>query len=142
MAEAILVITGGLNVPPYSTRAATQTLTPIPAATQLRRTVNAVLQDVSDPIFRKFVSVITSNDQQVPEFVFPGVQVVVDCLTELSRKTVGGGGAIRSVVAGSERVDGAYTFYRPVLTMKVVNWVITRDDWKAISGWTLTLEEV
>lgn len=142
MAEAVLTITGGVNIPPYSTRGATQTLTPIPAATQQKRDVNAVLVDIADPLFRKFSSVVTSNDQQVPEFVFPGATVVVDCLTELSRKTVGGGAAIRTVVAGSERVDGDYTFYRPQMTMKVVAWNINRDDWGAISSWALSLEEV
>lgn len=142
MAEAILVISNGLNVPPYSTRKATQTLQPITAATQLRRTVNGALTDISTALFRKFTSVITSNDQQVPEFIFPGITVVVDCLAELAYKTSGGGGAIRTVVSGSDHVDGAYTFYRPQLTMKVVTWGIQRDDWGAISAWNLQLEEV
>lgn len=142
MAIPVLVITGGLNIPPYSTRAATQTLQPIGGSSQLKRTVNAVLTNVGDAAFRKFVSVITSNDQQVPEFIFPGLQVTVDCLVELSRKTIGGGGAIRTVVGGSERVDGAFTFYRPQLIMRVVMFAINRDDYQAISGWSLNLEEV
>lgn len=140
MAEPVLVITA-MNVPPYSYRGAIQTLAPIPASTQLARTVNAALADVSDPLFRKYASMITANDQQTPEFAWPGVQVVVDCIVELSYKTIGSA-AGRPVVAGSSRVDGAYTFYRPQLTMRVVSFTINHDDWQRVIGWTLTLEEV
>lgn len=142
MAIPVLVIAGtGSNVPPYSYRGATQTLQPITAAVQMARTVNGALTDVSDPIFRKYSSVISANDQQVPEFAWPGVQVVVDCIVELGYKTAGGS-ASRPVVSGSSRVDGAYTFYRPQLTMRVISYAVNHDDWRRVIGWSLTLEEV
>lgn len=141
MAIPVLAISAGLNIPPYSYRGATQTLVPLAASSQVRRTVNAVLQDVSDSIFRKYASVITANDQQIPEFLFPGATVVVDCLVKLGYKTSGGSPG-RPVVGGSSYVDGDYTFYRPQLTMKVVSWTVNYDEWNAITGWTLNLEEV
>ena len=135
-----LVITG-MNLPPYSTRAAQQTLAPIAGATQLARTVNGALTDISDPIFQKYQSSIQCTDMQIPEFAWPGTTVVVDCVQELSYLT-SGGSPERPVVAGSSRVDGTFTFYRPQLTMKVVSFVANEDEWGAIVGWTLNLEEV
>jgi hypothetical protein len=140
MAIPVLVITG-MNVPPYSYRGAMQTLTPIPASAQMARTVNGDLDDISDAIFRKYASQITSSDQQVPEFAWPGASVVVDCIAELSYKTVGSA-ATRPVVAGSSRVDGDFTFYRPQLTMRITNFTINHDEWHRVIGWTLGLEEV
>lgn len=136
-----LLITG-MNFPPYSTRGATQTLTPIDAQTQLARTVNGVLVDLSDPDgnFKKFKSSINCTDQQLPEWVWPGSEVTVHCIHELCYKTVGGS-QIRDAVEGSSRVDGDYTFYRPVLIMRVLTWANVRDDWNASNQWQIDLEE-
>jgi hypothetical protein len=136
-----LVITS-MNFPPYSTRTALQTLTPIAAATQLARTANGRLKDISDPdgLFRLFASTITGTDMQVPEFTWPGVEVTVSCIAELGYKT-SGGTQLRIAVGGSPRVDGDYTFYRPQMLMRVVSFQITRDDWNAANGWQLDLEE-
>lgn len=140
MSIPILVISG-MNFPPYSYRGATQNFNPIQAATQQKRTVNGVLSDVSDPIFRKYGSVITANDQQVPQFAWPGLTVTVDCIFELSYLTSGGSPG-RPVVSGSSHVVGDYTFYRPQLTMKIVGFSVNHDEWARQIGWTLTLEEV
>jgi len=131
-----------MNFPPYCTRQAIQTLTPIPAATQLARTANGVLLDVSDPdlLFRKFASNISCTDYQTPEFTWPGVEVTVDCCAELGYKP-GSGVQIRTAVDGSIRHDGDYIFYRPRLIMRVRAYAISRDDWQAVTGWTLDLEE-
>lgn len=134
-----LVITS-MNFPPYSTRQATQTLTPIGAITKLARTVNGDLIDLSDAIFKQFSSVISGTDFQVPEFTWPGTLVTVDCIVELGYLT-SGASVIRTPVAGSPRVDGLYTFYRPQLSMRVVGWTDLRNDWTAQNTWTLTLEE-
>lgn len=136
-----LIITGGINVPPYAQRGIVQTLAPIPASSQMRRTVNGALRDVSDPLFQKFLSQITVSDQQVPDFIFPGATVVVYCVAELSYLT-SGGTPLRTPVEYSEREDGDYTFYRPVLTMKVVDWSFNHDEYQRVIGWTLNLEEV
>lgn len=132
----------GMSFPPYSTRSAQQSLTPIDAATQLARTVNGVLADVGDPdLFRKYRSQIVCTDQQVPQFVWPGTLVTVHCIHELSYPT-SGGTPDRTSVEYSERVDGDYTFYRPVLIMRVVSFTSNHDDWGRNIGWTIDLEEV
>lgn len=127
--------------PPYSTRAAKQSLTVIDAATQLARTVNGALADVSDPVFRKFRSEITCTDMQAPFLAWPGTQVTVDCIQELSYLTADNN-PIRTAVPGSTRVVGDYTFYRPRLTMRVNGYSIEEDEWGAAVSWTIQLEEV
>jgi len=136
-----LVLTG-LGASPWSLRGATQTLEHVEAATQLRRTVNGSLIDISATQLRKYKSLITGSDQLPPAFdsKWPGMLVTVDCSTELSYLT--GGSAGRPVVSGSSRVDGAYTFYRPQLTMRIVNFQSTHDEYAAKTAWTLELEEV
>ena len=133
----------GIGVPPYSTRGASQTLEPIQAAQQLRRTINGGLIDLSRPEFRKYRSTISCADQQPPAIdgVWPGQVVTVGCIAELSYKTSGGTPA-RSVVPGSARTEGDYTLYRPQLTMRVVSFSQDTDEYGATVSWSLELEEV
>jgi hypothetical protein len=75
----------GVGIPPYSARGLRQTLVPIGAAAQLRRTINGTLRDFSAEQFRKYSSVIQGDDQQPPavDGVWPGRQVTVHCITEV-----------------------------------------------------------
>jgi hypothetical protein len=73
--------------------------------------------------------------------VWPGRTLIVSCLTELSYKTEGGAPA-RPVVAGSSRVEGDVTIYRPQLSCMVVGYQIARDEWGAAIGWDIELEEI
>jgi len=132
----------GINASPYSLRGLTQSLTLIEASQQMRRTVNGSLIDISAPQFRKYRSTITCADQLPPAFdpVYPGQSVTVDCVSELSYLT--GGSPSRTVVPASSRVDGAYTFYRPRLTMRVVGFGYDTDEYGATVSWTLELEEI
>ena len=133
----------GIGVPPYSARGASQTLEPIEAAQQLRRTINGALIDLSRPEFRKYRSTISCADQQPPAIdgVWPGQVVTVGCISELSYKTSGGTPA-RSIVPGSSRTEGDYTIYRPQLTMRVVSFSQDTDEYGATVSWSLELEEV
>ena len=133
----------GIGVPPYAARGASQTLEPIQAAQQLRRTVNGALIDLSRPEFRKYRSTISCADQQPPAIdgVWPGQVLTVGCIAELSYKTSGGTPA-RSIVPGSPRNEGDYTLYRPSLTMRVVSFSQDTDEYGATVSWSLELEEV
>jgi hypothetical protein len=134
----------GDGVQPYATRGATQTLNPIAQASQLDRTVNGKLVDLSfDDGFQKYASTIACNDQTSPAFdkAWPGLQVTVDCISELSYKTLGGTPQ-RSVVPGSSRTDGDYTFYRPRLTMRIISYTAQTDEYGAVVSWSMQLEEV
>jgi hypothetical protein len=67
--------------------------------------------------------------------------VTVGCISELSYLTAGGSPA-RTPVTGSSRTEGAYTFYRPSLTMRVVTFSQDTDEYGAETSWSLELEEV
>lgn len=140
MSDTLLTITGLIT--PFSARGLRQSLEPIGQASSLRRTVNGALVDLSVPALRKYASTITCEDQSVPALdgVWPGAEVTVDCVVELSYVTASGT-ADRTAVPGSTRTAGAFSFYRPRLTMKVVEYQTQVDEWNAVIGWTLRLEE-
>jgi hypothetical protein len=134
------------GVAPYSARGLKGTLAPIDAAKgsdKLRRTVNGGLIDVSAPQMRKYRLEIAGSDQAPPALdgVWVGMEVLVDCHVELAYLTAGGS-AGRSPVTGSERVEGEYTYYRPQLSMRVVELQVERSEWEASVDWSLTLEEI
>ena len=133
----------GIGVPPYSARAATQSLEPIDQAGQLRRTINGSLVDLSRSDFRKYRSTISCSDQRPPavDGVWPGQAVTVDCIAELSYLTAGGSPG-RTVVPGSPRNEGSFTFYRPRLSMRVVSFSTDTDEYGAVVSWSMELEEV
>jgi hypothetical protein len=143
MTDTTLLSISGPGLTPYSVRGLTQTLEPIGQAAQVRRTINGDLIDVSAPQFRKYRSQISCADQQVPPLdgIWPGLVVTVDCMKELSYKTSGGSPA-RAVVPDSSRTEGAYTFYRPRLTMMVLAYTMSEDEYGAVNSWSLDLEEV
>ncbi len=131
----------GVGLPTASIRGVTQTLQPIAASQQMVRTVNGALRDLSAPQFRRFSSQLRCNDQDPPALngVWPGAIVTVECVAELAFLTASGTPE-RPVV--ESRVAGAWTIYRPRLTMMVVSFDVDRDEWRAATGWTLDLEEV
>lgn len=138
-----LLVISGAGVQPYSARGLSQTLDPIGQATNARRTVNGALKDLSFDGFRKFKSTISCNDQTAPAFdgVWPGQTITVDCVKELCYKTAGGSPS-RTVVSGSSRVEGDYTFYRPQITFMVMAYSASEEEYTASAPWSLTLEEV
>jgi hypothetical protein len=134
------------GVTPYSARGLKGTLSPIDAAKgsdKLRRTVNGTLIDISAPQMRKYQLEVAGSDQAPPALdgVWVGMEVLVDCHVELAYLTAGGS-AGRSPVTGSERVEGNYTYYRPQLSMRVVELEIERSEWEASVNWSLMLEEI
>jgi hypothetical protein len=143
MGDDTLLTLSGLGVPAYSARGLTQTLEPIEASAQLRRTVNGALVDLSYEPFRKYKSTISCQDQEPPavDGVWPGQVVTAECVAELCFPTVSGSPA-RPAVAGSERTDGEFTFYRPVLTMRMTGFSVSRDEYGAAVSWQIQLEEI
>jgi hypothetical protein len=143
-ADTILSISSFGNML-YQARGLNQTLSVIGEATQLERTVNGTLLDLSAPQFRKYQSTITSpSDVLAPPIdgVFPGMQVQVECAVGLAFVTGTPGLPNREAVSGSEYEENGYTFYRPSLTMLVKTIETHLDEWKNVVGWTLELEEV
>jgi len=140
--ESTLIVITPFGMPPYSARGLTQSLDPITASQQVRLTVNGDLADISAFQFQKYSSVITCQDMDAPALdgIWPGQLVQIDCAVELSYLT--GGAPAKNVVPGSSREADGYTFYRPRLTMRVVAYNNSKDEWAASHQWSLTLEEV
>lgn len=126
--------------PPGAVRGITQSLEPISASSQIERTVNGKALDVSAPQFRKYRSTVRCTDQQAPSLdgIWPGKTVIVDCIAELSHKPADP--PSRPVVE-ILREEYGLIFYRPRLTMLVVNYTLDKDEWDAIVGWTIELVE-
>ena len=134
----------GLN--PFSARGLKGTLTPINMAKgddKLARTVNGTLISIAAPQMRKYRLEVSGDDQAPPALdgVWVGMPVAVDAHVELAYLTVGGTPS-RTPVAGSSRVEGDYTYYRPHFDMLVVEHETKQDEWAAAVTWSLTLEEV
>lgn len=142
MSTTILTLSG-IGIPDYAGRGLTQSLTPIAQGRQIVRDVNGTLHDLSNPSFQKYASSIAGDDIDPPviDRVWPGMSLTVGCISELSYLTAGGSPS-RSVVSGSSRVEGAYTFYRPLLTMRIMNFSTSTDEYSAAVSWQLDLEEV
>ena len=68
--------------------------------------------------------------------------VTVQCAASLAFETGNSGSPYKPVVSGSMYTNGHMTFYRPELTMMVMDVQETFDEWKSDNGWELDLEEV
>lgn len=134
----------GISVPPYSARGIRQSLAPIQQAAQLKRTVNGALKDLAFDGFQKYASTISVTDQRPPNFdgLWPGKQVIIDCVAELSYCPDEGQTRQRTAVPGSETTEGAHNIYRPRLTMRVTGFQQDHDEYGAAIGWSIDLEEV
>lgn len=129
----------------YQARNLSQTLQPIGEAAKMQRTINGTLVDLSVAQFRKYSSSVRiPSEVNAPPIdnVFPGQTVTVQCAVSLAFVTGTPGLPHKPAVSGSEYTEGAYTFYRPELTMMVRSVQTQFDEWKNIVGWSIELEEV
>lgn len=143
MSDDTLLIMSTIGVPLYSARGLTQTLTAVAAAKpQPRYTVNGELRHVGMPQMQKYESIISCKDQQAPAFggLWTGQIVLVNCVAELAYLTMGGS-AERTVVPGTSRTEGDFTYYRPQIEFMVVDWDQSHDEYQHDYVWRLTLRE-
>src|SRR5262245_43639478 len=114
-----LLVLSAMGVPLYSARGLSQTLEPIDASKNLRRSINGILTDVAHIQCRKYQSKITCTDMRAPaaDGIWPGMTIVVDCVAHLSYPV--GSSPQRTVIPGSMFTENGHTFYRPRLTMMV-----------------------
>lgn len=134
---------GGIVLPLYSARGITQTLEPIDGSMFQARTVNAELVDLSVSRFRLFKSVISASDVRPPsrDDIWPGRKVTVGCAYLLSYPTIGGTPS-RTVLTGSDFVEGDFTFYQPLITFMLGKASGNFAEWEADYRWSLSMEEV
>ena len=142
-ADTLLIISG-LGGFEYQARGLVQTLVPIAQSKQQVRTINGDLRDISNHVFRKYASEITCTDLNAPPFdgLFPGDTVDVECAVTLCYRNGNAGSPNKEQVSGSSYTRGNFTFYRPVLTMMVMEWSTGFEEWKSDYQWKLNLEEV
>ena len=128
----------------YSARGLTQTWATIKEASSQEYDNNGVLVDLSNPAFQQYETTITCTDISAPPLdnVWPGMTVTVGCTAYLCYPTGRSGSPARDVVSGSDFVLGAFTFYRPLLTMLIRDFHEAFEEWKADFSWELDLEEV
>lgn len=140
MPTTTLLVLSGIGVPEWSARGITQTLTPIAQQGALRRTANGGMIDLGLSQFRKYASTISATDQAPPAFegLWRGMELVVDCIEELSYSGMTGAPA-REVV--SSRTEDGFVIYRPRLYMVVIDWNQAFQEWQAGRTWSLSLEE-
>jgi hypothetical protein len=141
-----------LTLTPYSARGLTQTLEPItgtsnmgtPMGTWFRESINGELINLMPPgsTFRKYQSVITCKDTETPclDDAWLGEICLVDCACCLNYLT--GGSPQRSEVSGSSYTEGSFTFYRPQLTMMVIDIKNSFAEYPADYQWSISLREV
>jgi len=137
-----LLTISGIGISPYSARGLHESLKPIAQTQKLARTVNGTAIDISPPQMRKYTLSIQCEDMNAPAIdgIWPGMQLTVGCVSELSFPT--GGAAGRSMVSGSLRFEGSYSFYRPELVVLVTSFSVERDEYGARISWQLEGEEV
>jgi hypothetical protein len=141
MADTLLVL-NPIGVTLYSSRGLHQTVDPIEMSAVFKRTVLGDLDNIASPAFQKYKSTISCEDQTSPALggVFPGLELVVDCVFEFAFLT-GSGSPNRPVVSGSTHTIGPHTLWRPQLTMQVISFDYDTDEWGATINWRMDLEE-
>jgi len=136
----------GQGLAPYSARGLTQTLEHIDQAANVKRTVNGNLKNIAFDGFKKYRTTISCQDVEAPALdgVWPGDQIEVHCSAELAYLTsdVSVVHPARPAVSGSPRVEGDYTYYRPVLIMMITAFTGSHVEWDGTVSWSMTAEEI
>lgn len=151
LTDFALSLPDGTNlVNPFSARRLKGKLAPIKLASgddKLARTVNGKLIDLSAPQMRKYRLEITGGDQAPPAFdgLWTGMVVIATSLVEIG--LAAGGAAQRPQAAlvgepGGTRQEGNFYYYRPVFTMRVVDFDLGRQEYDQTVPWSLVLEEI
>lgn len=132
----------GMGQPLYSGRGLTQTHSPIDAASQIEEDIDGVTMDLSFDGFKKYQTEITCTDVESLSWdgVWPGTEITIDCVFELSYIT-DSGAPTREMVEGSERTEGDYTFYRPRLDCVVTAWDNGFQEYSGDYTWRLRAVE-
>lgn len=138
------LVIDGIGVMPYSARGLSQSIDPIAEAIHLERSDNGEFLDFSYSAFHKYKSTITGSDQRPPSVSgkWPGKLVVVECIATLSHPEYEE--FDREPVNYDDAIvyEAGFVIYRPRLTMLVMNFSYEENEFGAVVGWTLELEEV
>lgn len=163
--ETELVISHA-GFPPLSARGCIQELVPVSLG-QFRRTINGDLVFLGTQ-GKKYKTTISCQDKAplATDELVPGMVVDVQCIQRLWQKVEGSKAVLErfaveeSICAIDERRnpvpiicfsknevilgndETAFVSYRPLLTMRVIRYALTTNEWGINAGWRLDLEEV
>ncbi len=166
--ETVLTLSVG-GLPPLSARGCEQLLKPVQLG-QMQRSVNGDLLHLG-PQTLKYQSIIKAKDQTVLACngLFPGVIVDVGCIQHIWEKVESHKGHVlmrrpieSSITVMNENqtsvpfsfqngkiilkdVNKSYPIfvcYRPLLKMRVTDFLIKTNEWSFESMWELVLEEI
>ncbi|MBX9977743.1 MAG: hypothetical protein K2X98_05820 [Alphaproteobacteria bacterium] len=158
----------GVGFPLFSARGCVQELIPVPGNDNLfQRTVNGDLIYLGDDSDVKYRTTIKCQDKEVPAFahLWRGSLVKVGCMQPLIQPLSNGKATLsKPFIDGSVKVcnrthksvpfnllgqdirsedcDDGYVIYRPILSMCLMDFLLSHNEWGAKAGWNLTLEEV
>lgn len=156
--ETVLTLSVG-GLPPFSARGCIQSLTPVSTGT-FRRTIQQKLVYLGSPE-KKYRTLIKCTDKTAiaTAGLFPGAIVEVGCIQTVSQKIDENEVVLeRSPIPGSLYVDGGeivlcdgarvvvtggtYVTYRPILTMRILRYALSTEEWEGKSSWELEAEEL
>lgn len=147
-----LLVINGLPISKYATRGVKETVGVIEDSSQTRRTINKVLRyvGVGEPA-RKFTFAYQGEDLTgLPiNALHVGLIVTFGAIGEFCESGTlpvdpdDWTDNIRPIVPGSLRqgIDGMI-YYRPVITGMVTTFSTERDEWGAVTSWSLEIAEV
>lgn len=140
--EGTILVLTGIGIPLWSARGLTQTLTIIPEANQVTRDINGNSMNLGQVQFQKYESKISCTDFRVPAIdgLWPGAEVTIDCVSELCYPLYGQ--RQRDAVEGSERQEGEFIHYRPILQMVFLGFDTSTPEWDARVSWAMDFTEV
>jgi hypothetical protein len=155
--------------PPFSARGCVQKLVPISVG-EFFRTLNGDLVYTARSQEKKYHTFIQCQDQTPPatDGLIPGISVKVGCIQriwqkwdgnvpiQLEKDSVFGSVLVmnkhraslkireqrgRQVIVDSQ-LDGGFVCYRPLLTMRLIRYALTTQEWNLSVSWEMELEEV
>lgn len=147
-----LLVINGMPFSKYATRGVKESIAPLEDSSQFRRTVNKTLRyvGVGEPA-RKFKYTYSGEDLVgLPvNSLYIGQNVTFHAVEEFGEHGTipvnpnDWTENIRPIVPGSLRqgIDG-FIYYRPVITGLVTAFSTERDEWGAVTSWSLEIEEV
>jgi hypothetical protein len=121
VSDATLLAITGIDIPEFALRGLTQSIEPIAAAAgNIRRDINGVLRSKQLTEFQKYKSTVSCTDLAGPGLpaIWPGLPVTMVTLSDL---------------LGPDPVT---------MGMLVIGWKASRDEWGAITGWSIDFEQV
>lgn len=135
----------GAEFPPTSIRGAVETLEAIEGPFDKYR-VTISCSDINAPAFDSLRPGLwrrTVNGGLI-DLSGNGSVVTLDCISELAYRTAGSPAPSpqRTPVAGSSRVSGDFTYYRPQLTAGLIGKSQETDEYGAVTSHQAVFEEI